>query len=428
MAFHNIPTQKRNACQVICACSVLGVGRKFVPLPSAFGASALSSAVLVTLLSSPAMAQLRAFGEAEGYGAVATGGRAATSVYHVTNLNDSGAGSLRDAVSGSNRIVVFDVAGEIKLTTGISSQGNVTIAGQTAPGEGITITGAQAIGFTSRSNIIMRYVRMRPGDTSSASDNGMSMTKTGTAILDHVSIEFGKYNNIDAVADTADLPRITIQNSIIADPISTGTDTRGQGFGAHLEAVNGFYTISNNLWANSHSRNPLAKVNDQFKNNIEYNNEIGYLTSGTSTPFKHDLVNNAFIAGPDYTSSSDYGQLSTPDKFYAVGNVQDANKNGLFDPTTSNPSATIANSATPYHASTLSLPTLSVNDAYAYVLAHAGVSMVRDDLDDLVVGQVQTLGLGTSGYTAGTTGPTSTVVPFDTVHNGLYWKAYLTGL
>ena len=267
-------------------------------LPSALRASALSSAVLVTLSSSPAMAQLRAFGEAEGYGAAATGGRAATSVYHVTNLNDSGAGSLRDAVSGSNRIIVFDVAGEIKLSSAISCQSNLTIAGQTAPGEGITITGAQALGFTSRTNDIVRYVRMRPGDASSASDNGMSMTKTGTAILDHVSIEFGKYNNIDAVADTADLPRITIQNSIIADPISTGTDTRGQGFGAHLEAVNGFYTLSNNLWANSHSRNPLAKVNDQFKNNIEYNNEIGYLTSGTSTAFKHDLVNNAFIAGP----------------------------------------------------------------------------------------------------------------------------------
>jgi len=205
----------------------------------------------------PVSAQLRAFGEAEGYGAVATGGRGGT-IYHVTNLNDSGVGSFRDAVSASNRIVVFDVGGEIKLLSGIGAQSNLTIAGQTAPGAGITITGAQAIGFTNRSNDILRYIRMRPGDTSPASDNGMSMTDTGTAILDHVSIEFGKYNNIDAVSGS--LPRITIQNSIIADPISTGTDDRGQGFGSHLEALGGYYTISNNLWANSHSRNPLAKV------------------------------------------------------------------------------------------------------------------------------------------------------------------------
>ena len=398
------------------------------------GAAVVALAAASVIGARPALAQLRAFGEAEGYGAAASGGRgitAATSIYHVTNLNDSGTGSLRDAVSGSNRIVVFDVGGEIKLTTGgISSQSNVTIAGQTAPGAGITITGAQALGFTSRTNVIARYLRMRPGDTSSASDNGMSMTRTGTAILDHVSIEFGKYNNIDAVAQTADLPRITIQNSIIADPISTGTDDRGQGFGAHLEAVNGYYTISNNLWANAHSRNPLAKVNDQFKNNVEYNNEIGFLTSGTSSQFDHDLVNNAFIAGPNYTSGSDYGQLSTPDKFYAVGNVQDANRNGVFDPSISNPVASTDSrySATPIHPTTLGLPTLSVTDAYAYVLAHAGSSLSRDALDNLVIGQVQTLGSGTAGYTAGTTGPLSTTVPFDTVHEGLYWKAYLTGL
>src|SRR5438046_1335655 len=82
----------------------------------------------------------------------------------------------------------------------------------------------------------------------------------------HVTIELGKYNNIDAVSGNA--PHITIQHSIIADPISTGTSTRGQGFGAHLEAADGYYTLSNNLWANSHSRNPLAKVNEQFKNNV----------------------------------------------------------------------------------------------------------------------------------------------------------------
>src|SRR5438094_8970175 len=93
----------------------------------------LAACVGSALLASPAAAQLRAFGEAEGYGAIATGGRGGT-IYHVTNLNDSGAGSFRDAVSASNRIVVFDVAGEIKLLSGIGAQSNLTIAGQTAPG------------------------------------------------------------------------------------------------------------------------------------------------------------------------------------------------------------------------------------------------------------------------------------------------------
>jgi len=141
-------------------------------------------------------------------------------------------------------------------------------------------------------------------------------------------------------------------------------------------------------------------------------------------------VNNVFIDGPDHTSSSDYGQLSTPDTFYAVGNVSDSNRDGIFNPTISNPVSSTDSrySATPLHATTNGLPTLSVTDAYAYVLAHAGASLSRDQLDQLVIGQVQTLGSGSAGYTAGTTGPTSTTVPFDTVHDGLYWKAYLTGL
>ena len=87
--------------------------------------------------ASSAEAQLRAFGEAEGFGAVSTGARNAASptIYHVTNLNDSGAGSFRDAVSGSNRIVVFDVGGYIHQTSAVSALSNLTILGQTAPGK-----------------------------------------------------------------------------------------------------------------------------------------------------------------------------------------------------------------------------------------------------------------------------------------------------
>src|SRR5256885_8765999 len=121
------------------------------------------------LLATPAMAQLRAFGEAEGYGAVASGGRNGT-VYHVTNLNDSGAGSFRDAVSASNRIIVFDVGGVINLASAVSAKSNLTIAGQTAPGGGITINGAEGISFDTQTNVIVRNLRFRPGDGSDGSD------------------------------------------------------------------------------------------------------------------------------------------------------------------------------------------------------------------------------------------------------------------
>ncbi len=392
----------------------------------------IAVAAATTLASSSASAQLRAFGSAEGYGAVATGARATPSVYHVTNLNATGAGSFVDAISVSNRIIVFDVGGVINLASAPSAKSNLYIAGQTAPGGGISINGFQALGLANTSNNIVRHLRIRPGSQSPGSDNGIGMGRTGAVMLDHLSIEFGKYNNIDAVSQTADRPLVTIQNCIIADPISNGTSNRGQGFNAHLEAVNGYFTLSNNLWANAHSRNPLAKVNEQFKNNIEYNNSTGYLTSGTSTAFDHDLVNNAFIFGPASTSSSDYGQLSTPDRFYATGNAQDTNSDGVFNPTISNPAGGTIYTA-PRHSSTTSLPTLSVADAYSYVIAQSGASLVRDSLDQLVIGQVQTLGLGTPGYTAGTTGPAVTDVPLDVEspfagHTGLYHKSSDTGL
>src|SRR6185503_19750757 len=89
------------------------------------------------VFSASSIAQLPAFPGAEGFGKYAKGGRYG-SVYHVTNLNNSGTGSLRDAVSAPNRIVVFDVAGVIKITSRIVVSGNIYIAGQTAPGEGIT--------------------------------------------------------------------------------------------------------------------------------------------------------------------------------------------------------------------------------------------------------------------------------------------------
>src|ERR1700755_1023249 len=114
--------------------------------------------VLTLVLSISLSAQLPAFPGAEGFGKYATGGRFG-SVYHVTNLNNSGAGSLRDAVSAPNRIVVFDVAGVIRITERIVVSANIYLAGQTAPGEGITVYG-NGWSFSNASNTICRYMKI----------------------------------------------------------------------------------------------------------------------------------------------------------------------------------------------------------------------------------------------------------------------------
>src|SRR5262245_49360697 len=110
----------------------------------------LSCSILAALAAAPAQAQT-AFPGAQGFGANATGGRAGT-VYHVTTLADSGAGSFRDAVSQPNRFVVFDVGGYITLSSEVAIKSNITLAGQTAPGGGIGIKGAE-VSFGSQNNV-----------------------------------------------------------------------------------------------------------------------------------------------------------------------------------------------------------------------------------------------------------------------------------
>ena len=138
--------------------------------------------VFALLSARVAFAQLPAFPGALGFGAYATGGRTGT-VYHVTTLADSGAGSFRDAVSQPNRIVVFDVGGYITLSSAVSVNENITIAGQTAPGGGIGFKGGE-ISFANRSNIICRYIRIRPGsDTASDTDDCLSLYRAQNVIL-----------------------------------------------------------------------------------------------------------------------------------------------------------------------------------------------------------------------------------------------------
>lgn len=364
----------------------------------------------LSLFSLTMVRAANSFSGAIGYGATTTGGRGGT-IYHVTNLNDSGAGSFRDAVSASSRIIVFDVGGYIHLLSAVSAKSNLTIAGQTAPGDGIGTYGAE-VSFYGQSNIIVRNFRFRdgtldpsyPGSSSTNSHtNCVSLGSTTNVIFDHCSMEFAAYNNVDAVGAV----NLTFQNCIFADPI------KEQQFNCHFEG--GPATFIDNLWANSHGRSPLTKGNAQYVNNIDYNYQYAFCAGNTSGTFNYDIVNNYFISGPSTSSpSDDFYQVPSNCNAYATGNLLDGNNDGTLNGSADNSTGATVLSTYYFGSSatvpTTSLPTLTPANAYAYVLSSSG-ALPHDQVDTQVVANVTSLGtsgqlwvsqtstgLGNSGY------------------------------
>ena len=351
-----------------------------------FGTKTAVSALCLTVFGFiGAGAEPLAFPEALGFGAQVTGGRGG-SVYHVTNLNDDGAGSFRDAVSQGNRIVVFDVGGIINIKTAVSIKSNITIAGQTAPGEGIAIHGGK-LSTGKQSNIIIRYLRIRPGEnTASEKDDALNLYDSKNVIVDHCSVELAPWNNFGGSSDNASyrVTGITVQNSLIANPI-------GQQFGAHIESVDGTWAWYYNAFVNTHNRNPLDKINDVFVNNILYNFEAGY-TTHTSTHFNHDIVNNYFVYGPK--GSNPWFQVDKNQSIYASGNMIDTDRDGKLN---GGPSSIYyyqgvgEELSKPWSELTTSGPMLSAASAWRYVTSQSGV-LPYDDIDSLIWHQVGTLG------------------------------------
>ena len=352
-----------------------------------------------------------AFPGALGFGAQATGGRTGT-VYHVTNLNDAGAGSFRDAVGSPNRIVVFDESGYISLVTAISAKSNLTIAGQTAPGGGIGFRGGE-ISFANSSNIICRDIRIRPGsETASTDDDALSLYCAKNIIMDHCTFEFGPWNNIDGVStdwQTVPVTDITFQYCLNADPT-------GQQFGAHCESVNSNWSWFYTIFANSHNRNPLAKTNTVFINNVLYNYSAGY-TTHTSTTFKHDIINNYFIFGPASTGTDNtWYQIDANQSIYYSGNMKDNNLDGALNGAATTPywySGTGTILSSPWWPAPSNVTVYDVKTAYRLAASLAG-TLPRDQMDSLVINQVKTLGKGTTGMTAGTAGPDGSLYTIQT--------------
>lgn len=341
------------------------------------------------ILSSYVWAVPDAFPGAEGAGRYATGGRSGD-VYHVTNLNDSGAGSLRyglDSASGP-RTIVFDIGGNIHLTSNLSIGSDITIAGQTAPGDGITVCDRQT--SVSGDNIIIRYLRFRPGDTycPGYEPDSLGVTYSYNVVIDHVSASWG----IDEVLSTThESTNVTVQWSMITEALHNSCHSKGNhGYGSLING--GDFTFHHNLYAHNRSRNPrpgagLPSTRLDFVNNVIYNpgDRFGY-TGADGAAVYLNYVGNYGISGPS-TSSTDL--LYSPDTdthVYQSGNKMDTNKNGTVDGTDTG-WAMFGGTYT-IETSRVSLPlvtTDTADDAYVAVVDLAGASLVRDAVDTRVI-------------------------------------------
>jgi pectate lyase len=288
------------------------------------------SGLLATALPASGQ-QIKAFPQAEGFGAAALGGRGGD-VYHVINLNNSGVGSLRYGIENApstGRTIVFDVGGWINLTTKLGVDTNIrnlTIAGQTAPG-GIGVRGAQF--SVGGDDVIVRHVRFRPGK-SAGSDNDSINTNDNAerVIYDHVSAEFSTDGGFDNQATN-----VTLQFS----SVSYGLQTHSTG--ALLENPHSL-SLHHNLWAHNNTRNPKHRVWDtlDWVNNVIYNwDERAIYLQGTDDlnyQWTANVDGNYFIAGPNHGGTKPLSGDRTPDKNYETWwgiNAYDRDQDSVHD-------------------------------------------------------------------------------------------------
>lgn len=364
-------------------------------------------ALLMTATSASAQDALLAFPGAEGFGRFATGGRGGE-IYHVTNLNDSGTGSLRDAVSKSNRIVVFDVSGVINLKSRLVFKNNLTILGQTAPGEGIQVYG-NGVSFSNANNIIVRYLRIRMGVNGDSGKDAAGVASGHDMIFDHMSVLWGRDENFSISSnDKGSGPsNVTIQNSII------GQGLQPHSCGGLIQTDNGV-TLFRNLYIENATRNPKVKGLNQFVNNVSYNwgKEAAYNMGGDSAGDSWaEISGNYWITGPWKQAAYPLVGGNNNFKYFAEGNWYDPNIDGVLDGhemsdeeyAKSGGARVNATSDLVSRGAPKGMPEIvgkmTAPEALEYVLAYGGASLpVRDEVDQYLIDEVSSFGtLGTTG-------------------------------
>jgi len=361
-------------------------------------------------------AKTPAFPGAEGFGASASGGRGGAVIY-VTNLNDSGVGSLRSAINASGpRTVIFRVGGTINLASSLAIQNpEITIAGQTAPGDGITLRlGELETGpalFVEAADVVIRHIRIRVGAASIGEccrDAVTFFDGADRAILDHVSLSWGTDETLNAWGTARN---ISVQRSIISESLLLASHSddgvtflphsKGALFGDRANRI----SLHHNLLAHNNQRNPLINDNMGAKyehvNNVIYNyGDFASVFNGMSAEtLRINHIGNLYIPGQaSRLNRWEVGvQPGSATRIYVRDNIgphRPSNELDEFAIVGSNinfvePAPRSFQSTTPFTMSSFPITTQSVDDILNNVTQNVGATLPRQDsIDQRIIQEV----------------------------------------
>lgn len=355
-------------------------------------AASLMAGAAAPVLAEAEQPALPAFPGAEGLGWAATGGRGGE-VYHVTSKELTGEGTLHHALTttaDTPRTIVFDVSGNLPIPQiVVEDASNITLAGQTAPGDGVTVMG-NTIRIVDSHDIVIRHLRFRMGKHDGVNDDTMYIENSQNVIIDHSSFSWGTDEVLSIKSKNYENPtsrNITVQWSIISE----GLLTHSMGGLIEMNTI----SMHHNLYAHNNDRNPKTKGQIDFVNNTVYNwGDFPYVAGGESgTKGYGNVVGNTFIAGVNSGSPDD--AIVRGNENYQVfleGNVIDSDRDGELNPVNTGEDMLEEERPAVVVDERFAYPPVHTQDAleaHEMTLEHAGASLVRDAVDERVIRSVR---------------------------------------
>lgn len=357
--------------------------------------------------------EIPAFPGAEGFGKYTKGGRGGD-VYHVTTLNDSGSASLREGIETANapRTIVFDVAGTIALKTplNIEKKSHLTIAGQTAPGKGITLKDNN-LRIKNSQHIIIRYLRIRLGDENkgpNSQQDVMTVDYNDHVILDHLSLSWG----IDGNSDYRGNSNMILQWLFYSEALNRSLHDKGShAMCTSLRDCAGNTSLHHNIYSTSRNRHPtlgsgVTNVKNGARWIVDFRNNVNYNWKGETNlgGLKMNVVSNYYRPGPctdldtqpmrikdhDFSKAQGYMTGNIFEGFPASYNADNFTainytNTGSYMSTTRKAWETDIE----FDCGAFTVPTQSSEQAYETCLKYSGCSIVRDAVDIRMIGNIR---------------------------------------